>query len=310
MNPAFKFNKMFGLHLSERLDGTLYSLLIINIFFFSLIIFGVTRLDYSSYESSWNQMVEERYKEFISELVVKTEKEQIDYYSSLKTRQERQIAAQKRAVERRRRETKKIEQAVSKRFKTSPSAGQGVDEVYGYLPDADELDVNLESAEPPQLSYHAKSWPASVRSRSVGVNNFDAGDIHNPLKRPFNYLVNRQGEIFINLTDELVDEPVGRNGYRNPEEIERVVAAYQPMIEHCFKKASNLSPGIKGYVKVAFNISPEGYVIPESIRIIDSTIRSRRFEQCVKTYIKRWRNFEKLDESMGIARVVQKFIFN
>ena len=307
MNPAFKFNKMFGLHLSDRLDGTLYSLLIINLFFFSLIIFGVTRLDYSRFEKQWNETIKERYKEFISELIINSDKEQIEYYSSLKIEEHKRAAARERAA---RLEEKKIEQSVSERFKSNVSSKEALDDVYGYLPDAEEIDPLLETADPPQLSYRAKTWPSSEGTRAVSVNNFDAGNIHNPLKRPFNYLVNRQGDIFINLTDELVDEPLGRNGYRNPEEIERIVSGYQPMIEHCFKKASYMSPGIKGYVKVSFNISPEGFVIPESIRIIDSTIRSKRFEQCVKSYIKRWRNFEKLDESMGIARVVQKFVFN
>lgn len=309
MNPAFKFNKMFGLHLSDRLDGTLYSLFIINVFFFSLIILGVTSIDYTNLETQWNHVVKERYKDFISELVIEEQQDQTDYISSLLVKEELPATRRQPAADRKI-DTKKIEESVRERFSAKPSMTGDVVDQYSHLPDVEDYIENIESAEPPQLSYNTTIWPASESRRAVGVNNFDAGDIHNPLKRPFNYIVNRQGEVYIDLTDELVNEPVGRNGYRNPEEIERVVSAYQPMIEHCFKKASYISPGLKGYVKVAFNISPEGYVIPESIRIIASTIRSKQFERCVKEYIKRWRSFEKLDESMGIARVVQKFIFN
>ena len=309
MNPAFKFNKMFGLHLSDRMDGTLYSLLIVNVFLFSLIILGVTRIDYESIEAQWSRTVQKRYKEFIAELVMDQQKDTPEHFSSLQLLEQKRMARINKESRRKAAE-KKIEQSVARRFQTAAAPPAEDIDQYSYLPDADEYVAEVEMAEPPQLSYKTTTWPASESRRAVGVNNFDAGDIHNPLKRPFNYVVNRKGQVFINVTDELVNEPQLRNGYRNPEEIERVVAAHQPMIEHCFKKASYMAPGLKGYVKVSFSISPEGFVLPESIRIIDSTIRSKQFESCIKEYIKRWRSFEKLDESMGIARVVQKFIFN
>lgn len=94
-------------------------------------------------------------------------------------------------------------------------------------------------------------------------------------------------------------------GYRDPEEVERVVHQYSPMIEYCFRKHTKFSANSRGFIKVAFKVSYEGYVIPESVRIVSSTIRNRALEQCIKNYIRHWRNFKPLDESMGIAQVVQ-----
>jgi hypothetical protein len=82
------------------------------------------------------------------------------------------------------------------------------------------------------------------------------------------------------------------------------------MVEFCFQKARRINANIRGYVKFEFRISYEGYVVPESIRIVDSTIRDPQIEACIKKRIRRWRDFEKLDEKMGIARIVQKFAFN
>ena len=65
-----------------------------------------------------------------------------------------------------------------------------------------------------------------------------------------------------------------------------------------------------GYVKVEFNITNDGFILPESIKIIDSTLRNKSVEQCIKKNIRRLRGFVKLDKSRGIARVTHKFVFN
>ena len=212
-------------------------------------------------------------------------------------------AAKKKRID----EEKKIENSVRRRFSTESTGSSDFIDKYAHLPDVDDYVENIDFGEPVQLTYNTKVWPANART---GVNNFDAGDINNTLKRPFNYIIDRQGEIFINFTDEMINEPLTPAGYRNPDEIERVISNYQPMIEQCFRRASRYNSTLKGFEKVSFSISPDGYVIPETIRIISSTIRSKQFEKCLKEYIRRWRSFEKLDESMGIAQVVQKFIFN
>jgi len=65
-----------------------------------------------------------------------------------------------------------------------------------------------------------------------------------------------------------------------------------------------------GYVKVEFKITSDGFILPQSIRIIKSTLRNKKVEQCIKKNIRRLRGFEKLDQSKGIARVTHKFVFN
>jgi TonB family protein len=138
-----------------------------------------------------------------------------------------------------------------------------------------------------------------------GINIFDE-----PLDNLYNYVIQRQGDFSIKPTEELLRNNKLKFGYRDPDEIQRVIAKYEPMIEHCYRKALNQYGGSRGFVKVQFQISYEGHVIPESIRILNSTIKNRQAEQCIKKYIRRWRNFAELDETMGIARVTQKFVFN
>jgi hypothetical protein len=117
--------------------------------------------------------------------------------------------------------------------------------------------------------------------------------------------------MYIDIPDDMLNDREREHiGYRNPDEINKVVSAHLPMIEHCFRKARRINANVKGYVKFEFRISYEGYVIPESIRIINSTVRDPMVEACIKKNIKRWRDFSKLDKKMGIARVVQKFAFN
>ncbi len=307
MNPAFKFNQLFGLKIADRLDGTYYSLLIIVLFFTSIAVSITANLDYEKLNYKATEIVRNRYRELISQLIIDQNQAGSEQYFSEDLNDYRKVRKKKAKEEKRKSEEKKIENTVRKRFSSSGTGSSDFIDKYAHLPDVDDYIGNIDFGEPAQLAYNTKVWPANGRT---SVNNFDAGDINNPLKRPFNYLVDRHGEIFINFTDEMINGPQTPAGYRNPEEIERVISNYQPMIEQCFRKVSRDNSNLKGFVKVSFSISPEGFVIPETIRIISSTIRSKQFEKCLKEYIRRWRSFEKLDESMGIAQVVQKFIFN
>ena len=307
MNPAFRFNQLFGLKIRDRLDGTYYSLLIIILFFISAAVSVTANLDYEKLNQDAYDRIRNRYKDLVSQLIMDQKAYNAEFDIAELTEEDEKKNRDETKEDKRKAAEKKIEESVRNRFSIGESGGSSRIDKYAELPDDDDLFENINFGEPAQLTYNSKTWPArGARS----VDNFDAGDITNPLKRPFNYLVDRKGEIFINFTDEMINEPQSPAGYRNPEEIERVVTNYQPMIEQCFRKVSRYSSVQKGFVQVSFDISPEGFVIPESIRIISSSIRNKQFEKCLKEYIRRWRSFEKLDDSMGIAQVVQKFIFN
>jgi len=310
VNPYFKFNKVFGLKLKDRLDGTYYSLLILSITCSSLIVLYFASINYASLQKKADKLIKSRYKEFVTQLITEEpltslqEKKQPAFTSALTSLQKAQL--QKKA------QIKKTTRTADKYASSSGKSGRKTaKDIYKDLPDVNDYTGKIDDMDDIALTRPKTSWPGGKNYRAqTDINNYDAGTLDQPMRTPFNYVIRRKGEVYINFTKELVNGPQERNGYRDPIEIEKVVDKYQPMIEYCFKKEARYNAGLKGYIKVAFSISYEGYVIPESIRILNSTLRSRKVEQCVKNYIRRWTSFARLDESMGIARVVQKFIFN
>jgi len=134
-------------------------------------------------------------------------------------------------------------------------------------------------------------------------------EIDGLLDDPYSYKIERNAQIHI-------EEPVGQSeekekyGYRDQEEVFRIIETKSISIESCYEKAARFGMVKGGYVKVEFKITSDGFILPQSIRIIKSTLRNKKVEQCIKKNIRRLRGFEKLDQSKGIARVTHKFVFN
>jgi len=307
INPSFKFNRVFGLKLLDRLDGTFLSWLIITTFGSMLSIGVVANLDYSGIHKKMDKVIFDRYKKIVSKLIMTNIDTPPQTQSSLGEYTE--VPPRMSAAEKNKKQRIQATRAAQKYI--SKSSGRKKFDPYAGLPDVDAYAVGEEDALD-ELSHPVANWPSKkgMAGDDGDINNYDAGTLDNPLRHPFNYVIHRKGEMYIDLTEELVNEPKAARGYRDPEEIERVVSKYQPMIEHCFRKEARFDAGLKGYVKISFKISYAGYVIPESIRILNSSLRNKKVEQCIKNYVRHWRSFARLDESMGITRVVQKFIFN
>lgn len=307
MNPSFKFNKEFGLKLTDRLDGTYYSLVILSVAFFSILALIFSQLNYTRLSAQADQLIRSRYKAIAAQFIIEDVPQEFSA-SSISIESEPITESN---LSKRDKLEKEIDQVVE-RIVQSRTAQSGSNKILGdELPDVDDFIGNLNEIEAGQLTHNGNGWPSgNPNGTRGGINNLNPGDVDDLLKNPFNYILNRRGSIYIDLTKEMVDEPYTQRGYRDPKEIERVIEQNQPMIEHCFRKEARRNQHLKGFVKVEFRISFEGCVIPESIRIVNSTVRSRKVEKCIKNYIRRWRNFSRLDEEMGIARVVQKFVFN
>ncbi|MCD4691474.1 MAG: AgmX/PglI C-terminal domain-containing protein [Calditrichales bacterium] len=309
MQNNIQFDKNFTLKLTDRFDTVFVSIFTLVSLFIIINIVIISNLNYNLLNRQADFLIRNRYKSMISELLIKHEaKPPESDLSTVKTTSPK--TARGEFI------TTKISREVERKTITKKIASRGIfkalkkNDAYADLPDLEDYDIGYENDAFVELS--RKNGNSRIMRRSSGrATNFDASDFDGPImKNPFNYLLDRRGDVFIEITDELLTEPEIQNGYRDPNEIDRVIYQYRPMIEHCFKKESRIQSGLRGYVKVQFKISYEGYVIPESIKIINSTIRSKQVEQCIKNYIKRWRNFERLDESMGLAKVVQKFVFN
>ncbi len=307
MNPKFKFNKMFGLKLSDRFDGTYYSLLILSIAFFTIVVGILSHLNYDELQQRNERIIRSRYKALVAQLIVDQPAPKISTINIIEPYASSPVKRQKAIQKAINKQVDRIIRSGKKESTTS-----GVANALDQLPDVEDFVGNMDQIESNQLTAERSSWPDGISKAksSEGITNFDAGSVDNYLERPFNYNLTRRGVLLINLTDELKNEPKKQSGYRDPKEIERVVSEHQQMIEYCYRKELKRNIKLKGFVKVEFQISYEGFVIPSSIRILNSTLRNLKVEQCIKTYIRRWNSFARLDESMGIARVVQKFIFN
>lgn len=309
MQNNIQFDKNFTLKLTDRFDTVFVSIFTLVSLFIIINIVIISNLNYNLLNRQADFLIRNRYKSMMSELLIKHEAKSPE--SDLPA-----VKTTSHTTEREEFITTKISREVERKAITKKIASRSIfktlkkNEAYADLPDLEDYDIGYENDAFVELS--RKNSNSRIMRRSSGrATKFDASDFDEQImKNPFNYLLDRSGAVFIEITDELLTEPEIQNGYRDPNEIDRVIYQYRPMIEHCFKKESRIQSGLRGYVKVQFKISYEGYVIPESIRIINSTIRSKQVEQCIKNYIKRWRNFERLDESMGLATVVQKFVFN
>ena len=98
-------------------------------------------------------------------------------------------------------------------------------------------------------------------------------------------------------------------GYRDEEEIIMAVNGKKKYIRHCINKYHRNDPSIRGNIVVKFKIHPDGYVIPGSIKIVESDIPDPRVLRCIKRVISRWRDFPKVAYEDGVYTITQKYIF-
>jgi len=332
----FKFNRMFGLRLSDRLDGTYYFIFIVTALIIALFILRLATLNYDSYKLKAEKEIGFKYKKFISRLIINEVKKAAPNIKNI-----RQVVIPPAVTIARTRpapssvsaaELKKQRQKLAERIRKERNilnrtrligkkgTGQGIAEELPQGLDAfsdDELFVDTDVMAMADAKEALEKIETRVRpvnpvyqAEITPVNNFDPGDLTTGDVKLFNYVVQRKGSAYLDVPEQLLKESPVQKGYRDPAEIEEVVRSYSPMIDYCFRKHTRYAPNAKGFIKVAFKISYEGYVIPESVRIISSSLRNKPLEECIKRYIKYWRNFRRLDPSMGIAQVVQKFVFN
>lgn len=77
MAQNFKFNRVFGLRLSQRIDETYFSILVFTILIFAALIFVNSQIDYSKFNEKAEKLIRHKYKTFVSQLLME-EIQQID----------------------------------------------------------------------------------------------------------------------------------------------------------------------------------------------------------------------------------------
>ncbi len=98
-------------------------------------------------------------------------------------------------------------------------------------------------------------------------------------------------------------------GYRDYEETISIANQNKKFVKLCIKKFYRNNPTVKGNIVVKFDIHPEGHVIDESIKIINSDIKDIRVLKCIERNIARWQNFPSIAYEMGKYSITQKYIF-
>jgi len=99
------------------------------------------------------------------------------------------------------------------------------------------------------------------------------------------------------------------SGYRTQKQTLVTINKNSQFIRYCLEKFYAGDPTVKGNIVVKFDIHPNGYVVPESVRIIQSGISDPRVIRCIKKNIRRWRNFPKVAMEMGDYTITQKYVF-
>ena len=305
MKPHAEFNYHFSKKVF-RDDNKLYFKILTSVFIIMFLFIIITASqDYSKYNLAFQQKIKKRYISLISKLITQESKISIAPIPGDINKDDILSPEEKKAYE-------KIKIAKSARGSYINSLQESY---YSDMPDDEGVDINNDQQLVLELTHEGSASGSyfgrglATRRKKQKMRHYD--NVYDLVAHPFEYKLSRRGIMYINVTDELLQESeTERVGYRDPDEIYRVVSGHLPTIEHCFQKARRINKNIKGYIKYEFRISYDGYVIPESIRILNSTIRDPLVEACIRKTIKRWRDFQKLDEKMGIARVVQKFAFN
>ncbi len=94
---------------------------------------------------------------------------------------------------------------------------------------------------------------------------------------------------------------------REPKVLKEIVLAHNPAIQDCYRAQLKNNAQLKGKVEVRLKISPQGYV--KEVGIIASTIDLPELEHCILTKIARWKDFGKVDSSLGDVTLRQTYVF-
>ncbi len=301
MQNDLSFNKTYGLKLRERFDLGIQISIFTSTLIFAVLILIVSNLDYSKMDEEADRALFSRYKAFVAELRIETEARITEQPTTPSHQMEFPLIQDEAS--------KIIDEIINEPLGLSETNVTDFADIPG-VQDLEERPSAIASNQLTGFSRFQSSDMAALEQPANVITNYEAGSVNDLIRKSFSYSITRQGEMSIKTTSELKEGPREKRGFRDQTEIERFVQERQFMIEYCFRKQAREVAGLHGYVRIQFKISYKGYVLPESIRILNSTIRNKQVEQCIKNYVKRWRNFRILDESMGIATVVQKFVYN
>jgi len=155
---------------------------------------------------------------------------------------------------------------------------------------------------------------ATISSAVEGVPGFAGIDFGR--SRPEKKLYYRNEDKIFRSHQEHIHIPIpeniqfaSQNGNRNLDETLAIMEANEIDIKYCFEKYSRFDPSMSGDVLLSFSIHPDGFVIPSTVRVLNSSVRDPRIIECIKKQVRRWRNFTPLAYEEGNFSVTRKYVF-
>jgi hypothetical protein len=155
---------------------------------------------------------------------------------------------------------------------------------------------------------------ATIGSAVEGVPGYAGGNF-NKIRREKRLSYRKEVKVFRSHQDKIVIpmpetiQLASQNGSRDFYETIATMEANEIDIKYCLEKYTRYDPSITGDISISFTIHPDGFVIPASVRITQSTIRDPRIAECIRKQIQRWRNFVPLAYEYGNFTVTRKYVF-
>jgi len=118
--------------------------------------------------------------------------------------------------------------------------------------------------------------------------------------------VARRGSIKL-AQDTKVAGQAATASQRDPEVIDAVINQNKASVEYCYQSQLKVDPNLRGVILLSFDILPTGRV--GAVKILSSTLKNKKVENCIIRAVRRWSNFPKLTKSRGVVTIRTKFVF-
>lgn len=119
--------------------------------------------------------------------------------------------------------------------------------------------------------------------------------------------ISRSGNFNIKAVKGSVSGRGSKSANRSSDALAKIVLTHTSSIENCYKREARLNPNLRGSVKAQFTISPDGKVV--RARIVKTTLKNRKVENCITKRIKRWR-FAKINPKDGDVTALYSWVFS
>ena len=118
--------------------------------------------------------------------------------------------------------------------------------------------------------------------------------------------IERKGTIEINKNITIAGKGKS-NTRRDVNVVNNVINSHKGAIEFCYRKELKNNPKLKGKMLLTITILPNGNV--KNSKILYSSVRNKKVENCVINSVRKWKDFPVIDEKYGIVEVDFKYLF-